>query len=196
MKRTITLRTAATVAMLAAISAVLMFLEFPLVFFFPEFLKLDFSDLPALIGAFAFGPIAGVTVELLKNLIHLTVTSTGGVGELANFLVGVALVVPAGLVYTYRKKRSGALLGIGLGVAAMVVIGALANYFLIIPFYSNLFPLQVIIDMCAALVPAVDSLWKVILLTIIPFNLMKGALIGIITFFAYKRLSRLLHGKQ
>jgi riboflavin transporter FmnP len=180
-------------AMLAAVSSVLMFFDFPLPFF-PSFVKLDFSDLPALIGAFSMGPIAGITVEFLKNLIHLTQTQTGGIGELANFLVGGALVIPAGLIYQRDKTRRGAVIGMIVGSIAMAIVGALANYFILIPFYTAFMPLDEIIKMCAAIIPAIDRLGKMILLSIVPFNLFKAIVVCSLTFLAYKRLSRLIQG--
>ncbi|MCL1806859.1 MAG: ECF transporter S component [Oscillospiraceae bacterium] len=189
------LRVMTVTAMLAGVASVLMILEFPLPIF-PEFLKMDFSELPALIGAFSFGPVAGVTIVLLKNAIHLTVTTTGGVGELANFIVGAALVLPAGMVYRFRKTRGGALLGMGIGVFTMAFVGIFANYYITVPFFTRVMvPEEVLIGICAAIIPAVDSLWKVVLLSITPFNLLKGVSIGLITFLTYKRLSWLIHGR-
>ena len=182
-------------AMLAAVSAVLMMLDFAMPIF-PSFLKFDFSDLPALLGAFALGPLAGVFIELVKNLIHLLQTQTGGVGELANFLVGVALVLPAGFVYRFRKTRSGALLGMGAGVLTMAVAGGLANYFIVIPFYAQLMPLDAIIGMCSKIIPAVNSMETMILFTFVPFNLFKGVTVSLITYVVYKRLAPVLHGKR
>lgn len=194
-KSKVNVRMLTVCAMLTAIAAVLQFFDFPLPFF-ASFLKLDFSDIPALIGAFSFGPVAGVTIQLVKNLIHLFQTTSGGIGELANFIVGAALVLPAGIIYKVRKNRSGALLGMLAGTLLMAAAGALANYFILIPFYTKFMPLEAIIDMCAAIIPAIDSLGKVILLSIVPFNIFKGVLVSLVTFLSYKRLSRLIHGKK
>jgi riboflavin transporter FmnP len=188
------LRAMTVTAMLAAVSSVLMFFDFPLLFF-PSFVKLDFSDLPALIGAFSMGPAVGVAVEFLKNLIHLTQTQTGGIGELANFLVGAALVFPAGLLYQRNKTRRGAVIGMIAGSITMAIVGALSNYFILIPFYTAFMPLDEIIKMCVAIIPAIDSFGKMVLLSIVPFNLLKAAVVCTITFFAYKRLSRLIQGR-
>jgi len=185
------LRVMTVTAMLAAISSVLMFFDFPLPIF-PSFLKLDFSDLPALIGAFSFGPLAGLIVELIKNLIHLLRTDTGGIGELANFLVGAALVVPAGLIYKRRKTRQGAIIGMAVGAIVMAIAAGFANYFILIPFYATFIPIDRIVSMCAEIIPAIDSFEKVILFSIVPFNLFKAILLCLVTFFAYKHLSRLI----
>jgi riboflavin transporter FmnP len=179
-------------AMLAAISAVLMYVDFP-VPLFPEFLKFDFSDLPALIGAFSFGPLAGLAIELIKNLFHLLKTTTGGVGELANFIVGCALVLPASLVYRKWKTRRGAVVGIIVGIVVMAIGAAFANYYITLPFFTNFMPIDAIIAMCAKIIPAVHTKFDVVLLSIVPFNLMKGAIICLITFLLYKHLSRLIH---
>jgi riboflavin transporter FmnP len=179
-------------AMLAAVSAVLMFIEFPIPIF-PSFLKFDFSDLPALIGAFSFGPIAGLAIELIKNLFHLLRTQTGGVGELANFIVGCALVLPAAIVYRKWKTRRGAVIGIVAGIVVMAIAAAFANYYITLPFFTSFMPIDAIIEMCAKLIPAVDSKFDVVLLSIVPFNLMKGVVICLITFLLYKHLSRLIH---
>jgi len=194
-KPRISTRVMVSMAMLTAVATVLMFLDFPMPIF-PSFLKFDFSDLPAIIGAFAYGPVAGIIIELMKNLIHLLQTSTGGIGELANFLVGVALVVPAGIIYRAGgKSRAHALIGMAVGIVTMAIVAGFANYFILIPFFAKFMPIEAIIDMCATLIPAVDSLFKVILFSIVPFNLFKGIIISLLTYVTYKRLSRVLHDR-
>lgn len=185
-------RTLTVLAIFSALSSVLMMLDFPLAFFFPPFLKLDFSDLPALLAAFTFGPLSGVAVALIKNLVHLLISESGGVGELANFLVSTALAGTAGLVYRLRRTKAGALTGMLLGTFAMMAAGLLANYYLLIPFYEKIMPLDAIIDMCAKLIPAIQTKWDVVLLGITPFNLFKGLLISGLTFILYKRVRGLL----
>jgi len=187
-------RTLVILAMFSALATVLMFLDFPLSFLFPGFLRFDFSDLPVLMASFWFGPLAGIAVALVKNLIHLTVTQTFGVGELANFIVSAVLAGTAGLVYRIRKTKGGAVAGLVCGGLAMALAGFLANYFILIPFYSNVmgWPLQTIIDMCAQLIPAIKTKFDVVLLGITPFNLFKAALIGGLTFLLYKRVRGLL----
>ena len=185
-------QTLAVSAMMAALASVLMFLELPLPLF-PSFLKLDFSDFPALIAAFTCGPAAGVAVEIVKNLIHFLAGSrTAGVGELANAIVGCALVVPAGLIYRRRRTFAGALLGLAVGTLAMGLIGGLVNFFLLIPFYSHQIPMDKIIEMGAKIIPAINSKFKLVLYSIVPFNLLKGVLISAVTLLLYKHISRLL----
>ncbi len=180
------------IALLSVISFVIMFIEFPLPFF-PPFLKIDLSDMGALIGAFAFGPVAGIAIELLKNILHLFRTSTGGVGELANFLVGAALVAPAGFIYSKKKSMKTALIGLTVGTVVMALLGAFANYFILIPFYENFMPIDQIIQMAQAANALIVDLNGYILYAVIPFNLLKGIAVSVITLLVYKRISPLLH---
>lgn len=179
-------------SMLSVIAFVLMMLESQIPFF-PEFLKIDLSDLPALIAGLAMGPLAGVSVEAVKNILHLLMTTTGGVGELANFLVGSSMVVPAALIYKHKKSRVNALLGLVVGVFTMAITGALANYYILLPFYSTFFPLDAIIAMSAKANPAIKDMGSLIIYGIMPFNLFKGLVLSVFTLAVYKRISRVLH---
>lgn len=179
-------------SMLSVIAFVLMMLESQLPFF-PEFLKLDLSDLPALIAGLALGPLAGVAVEAIKNILHLLMTTTGGVGELANFVVGSSLVAPAAFIYQRRKSKSTAMAGLAVGVVVMACVGALANYFVLLPFYSTFFPLEAIIAMSAKANPAIKDMGSLILYGIVPFNLFKGLVLSVLTLAIYKRISRVMH---
>ncbi len=180
-------------AVLSALSAALMYLEFsvPVV---PGFLKYDFSDLPALIAAFGVGPIAGVTVELIKNLIHLPMTATGGVGEFANFIIGVCYVLPAGLIYRFRKDRAGAFMGAMGGAVLASVMSLPVNYWITYPVYTNFMPMEAIIGAYSAIIPAANTLWKALLMVNLPFTFVKGLINVAVTFALYKRISPLLHG--
>ena len=191
------IRRLAATAILSALAAILMLpaLQFSIPFLWPGFLKYDFSDLPALIGAFAYGPVAGVIIELLKNLIHLPMTTTSGVGELANFLLGVAYVVPAGLIYHIRKSKAGAVWGSVAGTLLAGVVGFPVNYYITYPFYTNFMPMEAIMGMYTALNPAADELWKALLMFNLPLTLVKGSINVLITFVIYKKISPLLHGK-
>lgn len=183
------------IALLSVIAYILMLIEFPILFF-PGFLKIDLSDMPALIGTFALGPIAGIIIELIKNLLHLiTKTDTGGVGELANFLIGASLVIPAGILYAKSRKKSIALLGMLLGTVLMAIAGGLANYYILIPFYSKMMPIEQIIAWSASANGAITDLKTLILYAVVPFNLLKGLLISIFTILIYKRISHLLINK-
>ena len=134
-------------AMLGAVATVLMFLEFPIPFLIPPFVKLDFSELPALLASFSLGPVSGVAVCLIKNLVCCLRSSTGCVGELANFLIGICLVVPAGIIYRRKKSRKTALWGALLSTVIMAAISIPINYFISYPVYSKLIPIEAIIGM-------------------------------------------------
>ncbi|WP_432406790.1 ECF transporter S component [Wukongibacter sp. M2B1] len=184
------------ISLLSVIGYVLMLIEFPIPLF-PAFLQIDLSDMPALIGAFALGPIAGVMIELIKNLLHLiTKTATGGVGEFANFLIGTAMVVPAGIFYARSKKKSTALIGMLMGTALMAVAGGLANYYILIPFYAKVMPIEQIIAWSASTNTAITDLKTLILYAVVPFNLLKGFLVSALTILIYKRISHLLIDKR
>ena len=183
----------AVTAMLSAAAAVLMFLDFPIPFLIPPFVKMDFSELPALLATFSLGPASGVVVCLVKNLVNLTMSSTQGVGELCNFLLGVCFVIPAGLVYKYKKTRSGALVGALVGAAAMAVGSIPVNYFISYPFYTVFMPLDTIISMYQEIYPGVDGLLACLIIFNAPFNLLKGLLDTALCFLVYKPLSPLLH---
>ena len=182
-------------AMLAAVSVVLMFLAFP-VPLMPSFIKLDLAELPALIGAFAYGPIAGAAVCLVKNLVSLMKSSSGGVGTLCNFLLGVCFVVPAGLVYMKKRTRSGALIGALIGAAVMAVVSIPINYFVVYPIYTAFMPMEAIIGMYQAINPNVQTLRQALIWFNAPFTLVKGLISVAITFLIYKPLSPFLKGKK
>ena len=180
--------------MLTAVAAVLQFLEFsiPLV---PSFIKLDFSDLPALLGTFSLGPVYGVAIQLVKNLLHLPFGSSAGVGELSNFILGAVFVFVAGAIYKHSKSRKSALVGSVAGAAAMALISIITNYFIVYPAYVVLYqmPLEAIVGMYQAILPAADSLWKCLLIFNVPFTFCKGMLDVALCFLIYKPLSPLLH---
>ena len=184
----------AVTAMLAAMSAALMFFEFPLAFIAPEFYKLDFSEIPVLVGTFSMGPLAGVAIEFIKILVKLLIkgTTTGCVGELGNFLIGCSFVLPAGLIYKFKKNRKAAIAGMTAGTLFMAVVGILLNTFVLVPMYSAFMPMEEIIKMGQAIIPAIESTFTFCLFCVGPFNLVKGVIISIIVFFIYKPLSRLI----
>lgn len=185
----------ARIGVLGAIASLLyLWPEIPVI---PPIYKLDFSTLPVLLGGFAMGPVSSLFILLIKDLTGLLHSSTMGVGELADFLCSGLFVVSACLVYRRERTRAGALKGMALGVVVMVAAGALANYFIMIPFYMKVmnFSAEAIVGMIANVIPAVDSMGKLILLATAPFNLLKGVVLCLVTLLVYKRLSPLLHGK-
>ncbi len=188
----------ALMGMMGAMGALLMYLELPLTFLAPSFYQLDFSEIPVMVGTFSLGPAAGAVIEAVKILIKLLIkpTTTGGVGELANFVVGCAIAVPAGMIYHRRKNKKTAVLALLAGTVCMAVIGVIMNALVMLPFYSRLMPLETILAAGAQVVPAVDSVWTFCLFCVGPFNLFKGLLISLITFLLYKRVSPLIHSFQ
>jgi len=184
------------VGMLSAVAFLLQLLEFPLGIF-PAFLQIDFSDVPALLAGFSLGPAAGVAVELIKNILHLILknSGTGGVGELANFLIGSAIVIPAALVYKRKHTRKMAIYGLVTGTLVMTLVGVLANLYILIPFYSTAFgmPIEAIVAMGTEVNSAVVDLQTLVLYGIVPFNLLKGVIVSLVTVLIYKRLSPILH---
>jgi riboflavin transporter FmnP len=196
MKRNNNTRKMAAVAMLGAVGFVLMFMEIS-VPIMPVFIKLDFSELPAVLASFAYGPVAGIAVCLLKNALHLLVTNTAGVGELSNFLLGIFFVVPAGLIYRKSHTRKGALIGAVVGCVAYALASVPINYFLIYPMFGQfVMPLPVILGMYQTLNPNVETLWQALTQFNLPFNFAKEVLVSAITFLVYKKLSPILHGRK
>lgn len=181
--------------MLSAIAFALMFLDFS-VPFMPSFIKMDLSELPALIGSFAYGPIAGVIICLIKNLLHLLISSTGGVGELSNFLLGASFVFVAGMVYKLKKNRTGALFGSIAGALIMGIFSVFSNYFLVYPIYYNFMPKEAILAAYQMIFSGVDNILECLIVFNMPFTFLKGILSVVITFLIYKRLSPILKGTR
>ena len=192
----------AKIGVLSALATAIMFIEAPIPFT-PSFLKLDLSELIVLLGAFSLGPLAGVFIELIKNLFHVAFTITGGVGELANFVIGCAFVVPAALIYKKSKTVKTAIIGLVVGSLSMVLVAALMNYIVLIPLYIEIFAKQFNITADQSLQgivaegtknnQSIVNLRTLILYGIIPFNIFKSVVISILTFFTYKKVSPILH---
>ena len=185
---------------LGAVAGVLMNFEVPLPFLAPSFYQLDFSEIPALIGSFAMGPVAGILIELVKILVHLVTkgTMTAGVGDVANFLFGCSYVVPAGLIYRYqhKKTRTHAVAGMAAGVILTTVLACFVNAFVLLPAYGKAFgmPVQAFIEMGAAVHSGVTNLLTFAIMILVPFNLFKYTLTSVIVFFIYKRIRVILRG--
>ncbi len=182
------------VAIFSAISFGLMFLDFAIPAVIPSFVKMDFSELPALIASFALGPAAGVIVCLIKNLIHLSITTTSGVGELANFLIGAALVFPAGMIYKYHHNRKFAIIACFAGAIIMGLASYPINLWITYPFYYNFMPKEAIIGAYKAILESVDSIEMSLLIFNLPFTMVKGLAVALITVLVYKPLSPIIHG--
>ncbi|MEG7530260.1 MAG: ECF transporter S component [Hungatella sp.] len=191
----LSVRNVVLMGMFGALAAVLMLFEFPLPFIAPSFYGLDLSEVPVLVGTFALGPVAGTVIELVKILVKFLIkpTSTGGVGELANFCIGCALILPAGWIYQFKKTKQGAIIGMAVGTISMAAVGAVLNALVMLPFYSNFMPLDTILAAGAAINPAISNVWTFVLLSVAPFNLLKGAIVSLITALVYKRISVIIH---
>ena len=185
-------------AMLAAVATVLMFLDFSVPFLIPTFVKMDISELPALLASFSLGPVYGIVVCLLKNIFNMIFHgSTGGVGELCNFLLGAAFVGVAGLIYSRHKTRKGALIAAAAGAVAMAIVSVPVNYWISYPIYANLFHgMDNIIAAYQELRPGVNGLLECLLIFNMPFTLLKGVIDSVLCFLIYKPLSPVLHGKK
>ncbi len=182
-------------AMLSAISFVLMYFEFPIPIM-PAFIKFDFSDLPALIGTFAYGPVCGVIVCLIKNLLHLMDSNSMLVGELSNFILGAAFVIPAGLIYKFKKTKKNALIGGITGAVFMGIFCVFSNYFIVYPvYYQVAMPQEAILGMYQAILPSVKSILQSLIVFNLPFTIVKGLISVAITMLVYKPLSPILKGR-
>ena len=187
------IRKIAVTAVLAALAAVIQLLEIPVPMLIPSFVKLDFSELPALIASFVISPWAGIPVCLIKNLIKLTTTQSAGVGELCNFLLGVCMVVPAGLIYHRKKTRKRALIGCLVGCVIASILSVFVNYFISYPaFYQFIAPEEVVLGAYQAILPNVKSIFRCLLIFNMPFTFVKFLLDSVFTFIIYKPLSNAL----
>ncbi len=176
---------------LAAAATALQYLEIPSPV---SFIALDFSDLPALLGAFAYGPIAGVLIELIKNLIHLAASRSGYVGELSNFILGAVFTLTAGLIYQKHKTKKGAILGGVIGALVMAAVSYPSNLFVVYPFYYNFMPKEAVLGVYQALFK-VKNIETAILVYNVPFTFIKGLISVAVSAFIYKPLRPFLKGK-
>jgi riboflavin transporter FmnP len=177
MNKKMSTNTLIKMSVLSAIAVILMYLDFPILPAFP-FLKVDLSDVAALIGALAFGPLAGVVIEAIKNVLILLVkgTTSIGIGELANFIIGISIVIPAGFIYGRNRTRKAAIIGLLAGTVTMSLVGVLANYFIFIPMYKEFMPA---LKTSAGIV-------EYLTYAIVPFNLIKGVIVSVATVLLYK----------
>ena len=193
-----TARRVSIIGICSAIAAVLHMLDFPLLFLAPEFYKLDFSEVPVLLCGFYLGPSATVACEGVKILLKLLLkgTSTAFVGDFANFVVGCSLVLPATILYHIRKTKTWAVGGMVAGTATLTVFGSAFNAIYLLPKFSQLFglPLETIIAMGGAIHSSVSDLTSFVMLCVAPLNLVKGALVSILTLLLYKRVEKVLFG--
>lgn len=172
---------------MGGVSFILMFISLP-VPLFPSFLKLDISEVPALLVSFMFGPVYGVFVVLIKNIIHLLFTSTAGIGEFANFIIGSTLVFISGMMYKRISTKLALAMSLFFGTLFMTIVAALMNYYILIPMYNFILPVEAILNICKSINPRVENLSDIIIFFIVPFNVIKGFLTSVLTYIIYKKL--------
>lgn len=185
-------------AMLCAVATILMFLDFSLPMVIPSFVKMDVSELPALLASFSLGPVYGIAVCLVKNLFNVIFHgTTGGIGELCNFLIGASFVGTAGVIYRFHKTRKGAVIAALVGAVVMAVVSVPVNYFLSYPVYAAMFGgIDAIIAAYQELRPGTNGLMECLLVFNMPFTLVKGLINAALCFLIYKPLSPILHGRR
>lgn len=195
LRHTTTTKRIAYIAMFSALGGVVMLFEIPLPFA-PPFYKIDLSELPVLMCTLYLGPVAGVTAEFLKVAVKLLIkgTSTAFVGDFANFVVGISFILPASIVYHYRKTRKTAVIGLIVGTLCMTVFGSLFNAFYLIPKFSELFklPIDAIIAMGNKVNSSITDINSLVLFAVVPFNLIKGTVVSIVTYLLYKRVEKII----
>lgn len=187
------------VGMLGAIAVVLMLFEIPLPFA-PSFYEIDFSEVPVLVGAFAMGPMAGVFIEFVKILLNLLIngTKTAGVGEFANFLIGISFCLPASWIYRKMHSKKGAIIGLASGTIVMTIVGCFLNAYLLLPTYAKAFemPIDALVGMGTSINANITDLFTFVVFAVVPFNLLKGVLVSLIVVLIYKKISPILkHGR-
>ena len=195
MKKQFNARYVAVTGMLSAIGFILMYIEFS-VPIMPVFIKMDLSELPALIGSFAYGPLCGVLICLIKNLLHMPVSTTACVGEFANFLLGAVFVGTAGLIYKKKKSKKNAAFAAALGALFMGLLCIPVNYFITYPFYYNFMPQEAILQAYQLIIPSMKSILQCLICFNFPFTTVKGLISVAISLVVYKHLSPLLKGKK
>ena len=188
------------IGMLGAIATVLMLFEFPIPFIAPPFYELDFSEVPVLVGAFALGPMAGASIELVKILINLLIngTATAFVGEIGNYLLGCSFIIPAALIYKKRKTKKNALIAMVIGTIVMTVFGCFLNAYILLPTYATAFgmPIDAIVGMGSAINANINDVMTFVIIAVAPFNIIKGIIVSVITLLIYKHISPILKGNR
>ena len=198
--RTNKTRTLVEIGMLGAIATVLMLFEFPIPFIAPPFYEMDLSEVPVLVGAFALGPMAGATIELIKILINLMIngTATAFVGEIGNYIIGCSFIIPAAVIYKKKKSKKNALIAMIVGTLAMAVFGCFLNAYVLLPTYAAAFgmPIDAIIGMGSAINPSITNIMTFVVIAVAPFNIIKGIVVSLITMLIYKHISPILKGNR
>ena len=194
-KKRIKTRDITIIGMLGAIATVLMLFEIPLPFA-PSFYEIDFSEVPILVGSFALGPFAGVLIEFVKIVLNLVIngSATAGVGEFANFIIGISFCVPAGIIYRHKKSKKSAMVGLVVGTVFMAALGCFVNAYILLPTYAKAFqmPIDGLVAMGTAVNANITNLMSFVVFAVLPFNLLKGVLDSIIVILIYKKISPIL----
>lgn len=194
-ERILSTRKIAMIGVFSAIAMILHILDFP-VPFAPPFYKLDFSELPALIGTFAFGPVAGIMIEFCKIMLKLLIkgTSTAFVGDLANFVIGCSFILPASIIYMFHKTKKNAIIASIVGTGIMTVFGTMFNAIYLLPAFSVLYgmPLDAIVGMGTEINGNINSVTTLVIFAVAPLNLLKGGSVSFVTLLVYKKLSPVL----
>ena len=179
------------VGMLSVIAFILMYFQLPITFVAPPFMKLDISDLPVLMGAFTMGPVFGIIIAALKNILRIVFkgTMTAGIGELSNFIISSTFAFVS--AYFYRKHRTykGAIISLTMGVLAMTFLAMLSNYFVVFPLYAKVMPMDAIIAMGSAITSKITGLFTMMIYSVLPFNLIKGFTTSAVMMLVYKKIS-------
>ena len=183
------------IAMLSAIATILMYIDFPIAIS-PSFMKLDFAELPVKISAFTLGPVSGVLIAIVKILLKIVIkgSNTMFVGEVANLIGSICYVLPASIIYSKHKTKKTALQGMCIGTLITSVVCTISNYLFLFPTYMKLYGMseESIIAMCRAINPYIDNMFKVMLLSVFPFNIIKYVFVSIVTYILYKNISRFI----
>lgn len=193
-------RTLVEIGMLGAIATVLMLFEFPLPFIAPPFYEIDLSEVPVLVGAFALGPAAGATIELIKILINLLIngTTTAFVGEIANYIIGCSFIIPAAMIYKTHKSKMTALAGMIVGTISMTILGCFINAYVLLPTYATALgmPVDALIGMGSSINANINNMISFAVLAVAPFNIIKGIVVSFVTMLIYKHISPILKGNR
>lgn len=196
-KKTLSIRNVVQIGMFGALAAILMLFEFPIPFIAPAFYELDLSEIPVLIGTFSMGPAAGVLIELIKILLKLVIkgTSTAYVGDVANFVIGCFFLLPAGIIYKVKRTRKGAVTGMAVGTLVMAAAGGVMNAWVLLPFYSQFYgmPMEALIAAGTEVNSLITNIPTFVLIAVVPFNLIKGIIVSLITYLVYKRVRVIIH---
>lgn len=191
-KRKFSTKQMVVIAMFSALSYVLMFLKFPISYL--GFLEFEFSDIPALVAGLTYGPLTAVIIELIKNIIKVSTGSfTGGVGELANFIITASYMFTVCMLYKVLGGKKKAVLSFATGTVVMTLVGAIMNFFVLLPLYAVVFGgMDAILGLAAKTIPSIDSVAMLVVIGISPFNIFKGIYVAFAGYWIYKFLRKVL----